>query len=224
MHGRIEVSQLRIPISSKKGRATKKAWCAREEFKREGCKNKEGTTKAESELRMPVYRYLTNCQCKQTYATIKYPSVLKHKLRLCSLRDHLREKRSAFKITCEKRIFRWEHKTTRCSQWRIYSWIQDLFLIIPYTIEKANGLIYFLLVALDVYLLIFELVALFFQKRRHQYIFVNVKWIWEVLTLNTQAVRLTSPLVWPVQEIHSGKGIVKRVLSKNVPEISILFM
>ena len=65
-------------------------------------KNKEGTVKAESEIRLPVYRPLTNCQCKQTYLDIKYPSVLKHKLRLCSLRpfegkkkrlrDHLREK------------------------------------------------------------------------------------------------------------------------------------
>ena len=61
MYGPIEVSRLRISIPSKKGRATKEAWCASEGFKRQKCKNKEGKVKDESESRMPVYQPLTHC-------------------------------------------------------------------------------------------------------------------------------------------------------------------
>ena len=71
-------------------------------FKEKGAKLKKERQKARVKFRCPYIDPLTNTQCSQTYATIKYPGVLKH-LRLCSLRafqgnekrsqDYVRDKR-----------------------------------------------------------------------------------------------------------------------------------
>ena len=71
-------------------------------FKEQGAKLKKERQKARVKFRCPYIDPLTNTQCSQTYATIKYPGVLKH-LRLCSLRafqgnekrlqDYVRDKR-----------------------------------------------------------------------------------------------------------------------------------
>ena len=54
-------------------------------LKKRGVKIKKERQKEKVKFECPYIDPLTGCECKQTYAKIKYVGVLKH-LRLCSLR------------------------------------------------------------------------------------------------------------------------------------------
>ena len=157
------VSVIQMPISSRKGWTTERAWCVSEALEREGCESKEGTAKAESEIRIPTYRPFKKLpmQSETTWGEWEETS------RLLVRKEYFVGNIKPIMHNLMYKIFFWFYLKQ----------VKDDIVEIACQNMWNYGSIYFQLIALSFCWLIFESVIIFFfnKKGRQQHIYVNVK-------------------------------------------------